>query len=635
MKKRFSNFSVFFLVLLAVTLSCSSQRAEAAYYAMENLCGTFGNELQEVLGINDCYSEGMRLFSVNEQDEIVFSGIYLYSNGEWSQVPRGARNNVGHTAILTLDGIYLHDGTETTLVVPISAIPGAIMMNDRGLDINDSDQIVFGAVFNDGSYQWTTIYLYDNGTITNVTNNSHYWPYGKAYQKWSINEQGEVALLLNWAPTSGGRTDVVIYDGSSLTNITNLPKYTHASVRAFNNAGEIMYTVEGQTFVYDGLQSVELTKDSQSISCDGGMNDAGLVFCISSSGLFLYDGTAWEDILPAFPEGTTYSSSYTLYDSYIDNFNRIFFQANTPQGSSVASGEYLGTVQPFLLENVTASNIGEDAATISWTTEVSATSQVEYGDSPRLGQLSDLNPVYSTTHSFTLTGLQPFTTYLFRGYSVSALDEEAHSPTVSFKTLDLTPPSAPQVTGSALDSNTIQLDWSASTDNVGVTGYVVYRDGYEIIRTTQTTYTNGNLGTDIGYSYYVVAYDESGNYSVPSNTAYVRTDVTPPSAITDMRIDDMGVGNIALTWTAPGDNGSSGTAFEYDIRYSAEPITADNFSLATRYANAPAPGAPGSTEIVTVDGLDLKVSYYFAIKTGDEIPNWSEISNVEKAKTKH
>ena len=86
--------------------------------------------------------------------------------------------------------------------------------------------------------------------------------------------------------------------------------------------------------------------------------------------------------------------------------------------------------------------------------------------------------------------------------------------------------------------------------------------------------------------------------------------------------------SVQLTWTAPGDDGSIGTATQYDLRYSTSTITAANFGAATRWNTTPTPGAPGTSQTVTVTGLTSSTTYYFAIKTADDVTNWSAISNV-------
>lgn len=87
--------------------------------------------------------------------------------------------------------------------------------------------------------------------------------------------------------------------------------------------------------------------------------------------------------------------------------------------------------------------------------------------------------------------------------------------------------------------------------------------------------------------------------------------------------------SVTLTWTTPGDDSLTGTASQFDIRYSTSPITAANFGTATRWTTGvPAPAAPGTSQNVMVTGLQPSTQYWFAIKTADDVPNWSLISNV-------
>jgi phosphodiesterase/alkaline phosphatase D-like protein len=86
--------------------------------------------------------------------------------------------------------------------------------------------------------------------------------------------------------------------------------------------------------------------------------------------------------------------------------------------------------------------------------------------------------------------------------------------------------------------------------------------------------------------------------------------------------------SVPLSWTTPGDDSLTGTASQFDLRYSTALITATNFGSATRATGLPAPAAPGTHQSFTVTGLAPNTIYYFAIKTADEVPNWSGLSNV-------
>lgn len=92
--------------------------------------------------------------------------------------------------------------------------------------------------------------------------------------------------------------------------------------------------------------------------------------------------------------------------------------------------------------------------------------------------------------------------------------------------------------------------------------------------------------------------------------------------------------SVLLTWTTPGDDSLTGTASQFDIRYSTAAITAANFASATRWTSGvPAPATPGSVQSVRVTGLTPGTTYWFAIKTGDDVPNWSLISNIVQKTT--
>lgn len=89
-----------------------------------------------------------------------------------------------------------------------------------------------------------------------------------------------------------------------------------------------------------------------------------------------------------------------------------------------------------------------------------------------------------------------------------------------------------------------------------------------------------------------------------------------------------GSDTLSLYWTAPGDDGTIGTAASYEVRLSTSPITSDNFDQATLIENPPAPLASTSRQRMTVRGLTRGTSYYFAIRASDDDGNVSEMSNL-------
>ena len=88
---------------------------------------------------------------------------------------------------------------------------------------------------------------------------------------------------------------------------------------------------------------------------------------------------------------------------------------------------------------------------------------------------------------------------------------------------------------------------------------------------------------------------------------------------------------VKAQWTATADDGldvTSGAASEYDLRYSATPVTAANFASCSEAEGVGAPGPRGTREEAVFSIGLLTGEVYAAVKVGDEVPNWSGISNV-------
>jgi chitodextrinase len=130
--------------------------------------------------------------------------------------------------------------------------------------------------------------------------------------------------------------------------------------------------------------------------------------------------------------------------------------------------------------------------------------------------------------TFQNTGLVPSTSY---SYTVQAIDAAANASAQSVLAsattqagLDTTAPSVPGgLTAVAASSSQIKLSWSASTDNVGVTGYKVFRNGVQIATTGALTYANTGLLPATTYSFAIAAFDAAGNSSAQSAAVSKRT----------------------------------------------------------------------------------------------------------------
>jgi len=116
----------------------------------------------------------------------------------------------------------------------------------------------------------------------------------------------------------------------------------------------------------------------------------------------------------------------------------------------------------------------------------------------------------------------------FEAVDVSSLVIDSDSGQARQGPTDTEPPTAP--TGLAPDvisSSQINLLWSPSTDNQGVAGYDIYRNGSRVARTTATFYQDTGLSPLKRYNYRVAAYDETGNVSRKSAEVVRKTQPSP------------------------------------------------------------------------------------------------------------
>lgn len=126
---------------------------------------------------------------------------------------------------------------------------------------------------------------------------------------------------------------------------------------------------------------------------------------------------------------------------------------------------------------------------------------------------------------------------------------------------DTTAPSAPtQLKTSNVTTNSVELSWTKATDNVGVSGYRIFRDGTQVGTSVGERHTDGNLTPAKKYSYTVKAVDAAGNVSSASSAATVTTvsaptsDTVPPSAPGGVHSMGETDSSVSLMWTASTDN---------------------------------------------------------------------------------
>ena len=190
-------------------------------------------------------------------------------------------------------------------------------------------------------------------------------------------------------------------------------------------------------------------------------------------------------------------------------------------------------------------------------------------------------------------------------------------------TSDSSPPTTPtNLTATAASSSQINLSWTAATDDVGIAGYQVYRDGSQIATTASTTYADSGLLPSTAYTYVVVAYDGAGNVSAQSTAASATTlaDTTPPTVPQNLKATAVSSSQINLSWKPSTDNiGVTG----YQV-LRCQGVGCTTFTQVGT--------ASGTT--YTDTGLLALSSYSYRVRATDAAGNLSANSNTASAKTK-
>lgn len=299
----------------------------------------------------------------------------------------------------------------------------------------------------------------------------------------------------------------------------------------------------------------------------------------------------------------TYDDGTVVTYSYDANGNRTGATKTAPPPDTTA---------PTAPGTPTFTNITMTSAKASWTAATDNRAVVGYDYRLGAGTWQSLANVLTVN----VTGLSAATNYTF---SVRARDAASNLSTVSsasFTTPDTAAPSVPSgLTGSAPNSTIVNLSWSASTDNVGVTGYRVYRNGAQIANSGTTSYSDSGRTGSTTYSYQVSAYDAASSASALSSAINVTTpDTIAPSVPTALSASTAGVSQITLSWGGSTDSGGSGLAGYRVYRNGAHIANTG----ATTYSDT---------------GLGAGTTYSYTVAAYDNATNTSAQSNTASAST--
>ncbi|HVN26215.1 MAG TPA: fibronectin type III domain-containing protein [Candidatus Paceibacterota bacterium] len=257
------------------------------------------------------------------------------------------------------------------------------------------------------------------------------------------------------------------------------------------------------------------------------------------------------------------STTYTYKVQAFDAAGNVSGQSSSASATTPASAD---TTPPSTPTGLSATAVSSSQINLSWTASNDNVGVAGYKIYRNGSQIAT-----SSGTTYNNTGLTAGTTYT---YTVAAYDAanntSAQSTSANATTQssgDTTPPSTPtNFTATVYSPTQINLAWTASTDNVGVSGYKIYRNGTQIATSTQTSYSNTGLSVNTTYTYTVAAYDAAGNVSAqatPVTKTTPPTDTTPPSVPTNFKATVISAYEIDLSWSASTDNVNVGGYYVY------------------------------------------------------------------------
>ncbi|MEI8103841.1 MAG: Ig-like domain-containing protein [Candidatus Moraniibacteriota bacterium] len=245
---------------------------------------------------------------------------------------------------------------------------------------------------------------------------------------------------------------------------------------------------------------------------------AGTAYASMPSTFTTTGGTSHNTVVTGLSNGNSYTYSIRCQDASsnpnTDDYS-ITFSILNPSGDGTP---------PSVPQNVSAAPVISSVA-LTWSASTDNVAVVGY----KIFR-DNIQVATSATTNYTDSNLNPGTTY---SYKIAAYDAAANTSTFStpinaLTTTDTTPPSVPQsVTVAATSNTTTSLSWSASTDNIGVVGYKIFRDGTQIATIAGTSFSDANLAAVTTYAYQVSAYDAANLESAHSASVAVTTTATP------------------------------------------------------------------------------------------------------------
>jgi chitodextrinase len=238
--------------------------------------------------------------------------------------------------------------------------------------------------------------------------------------------------------------------------------------------------------------------------------------------------------------------------------------ANCPEDSITVTVRNVDTQPPTAPTNLSATAPSHDRVDLTWNASTDNVGVAGYWV-----VRGGVTIAQTSATSYPDSSVLPSTEYSYQVIAFDAADNNSQPSNTATVTTPEAPdtqePSVPTgLDASAVSSTQINLTWNASSDNVGVAGYRIYRNSSSspIATVGNTSYGDTGLSPSTTYAYVVRAFDAAGNTSGPSNTASATTlqpepDGTLVGQVTSASTGDP-VAGVIIKVSIPGVKGKRG-----------------------------------------------------------------------------
>ena len=305
--------------------------------------------------------------------------------------------------------------------------------------------------------------------------------------------------------------------------------------------------------------------------------------------------------------GSTYTFGVDAYDKRRNRSTKLVFTGSTagcPAPSPNPAPQPADTTPPTQPSALATTGLTTSSITLTWGASSDNLGVTGY-------EVSKGGVVAGNTSatSYLLSGLSCGTSYSLAVKAYDAAGNKSQAASITVPTSACAAPadtSAPTIPGNFHVTSTtvssISVAWDASTDNVGVTGYGVYRDGTLDGSTNSTTYTISGLACGGTYILALDAYDVAGNHSAratlttSSSACPPAIDTSAPSTPTAVHATGATPTSVTIAWTASTDNVGIAGYTTYDGSSTAGTTTSTSYTVSGLLC--------GATYNLSVDAFD-------------------------------